>query len=59
VGIFNLNYDNIALTAMPGAYTGFDDGRFDPRHVHARGDFNEKSLLIEGVAIRAPRRFVL
>jgi hypothetical protein len=40
VGIFNLNYDNIALSAMSGANTGFDKGRFDPRQVHAGNDFD-------------------
>ncbi len=37
VGIFNLNYDNAALTAWPNAFTGFSDaGNFDPEAVHAR-----------------------
>ena len=41
VGIFNLNYDTAALTAMPGAYTGFgDDGAFNPHEVHARTEWN-------------------
>ena len=40
VGIFNLNYDNAALTAMPGAYTGFGkDGKFEPHAVHARTEW--------------------
>jgi hypothetical protein len=41
VGIFNLNYDTAAITAMPGAHTGFgDDGIFEPRAVHLRADWD-------------------
>jgi hypothetical protein len=40
VGVFNLNYDNVAFAAMPGGDTGFDNGRFDPRQVHARDAFD-------------------
>lgn len=41
VGVFNLNYDDAALTAMPDAYTGFDkDGQFEPHVVHSRAEWN-------------------
>ena len=40
VGIYNLNYDNLAVRAMPDAFTGFTDGRFDPKEVASRGDWN-------------------
>ncbi len=37
VGIYNLNYDTVALTAWPTAYAGFDTkGAFDPAGVHGR-----------------------
>lgn len=37
VGIYNLNYDTVALSAWPDAFTGFgSDGKFDPRGVHRR-----------------------
>ena len=37
VGVINLNYDGAALTAMPGAFTGFNSsGEFDPAGVHER-----------------------
>jgi len=40
VGIYNLNYDTAALTAWPGAFTGFDaNGGFSPRDVHGRQDW--------------------
>jgi len=40
VGVFNLNYDNAALTALSGAFTGFNsDGRFDAAQVHGRADW--------------------
>ncbi|MGB8031445.1 MAG: SIR2 family protein [Terracidiphilus sp.] len=37
VGVYNLNYDTVALSACPDTYTGFaDDGAFDPNGVHDR-----------------------
>ncbi|HEV2160447.1 SIR2 family protein [Bradyrhizobium sp.] len=37
LGVFNLNYDNAALTALPGAFAGFDsNGRFSAAEVHER-----------------------
>jgi hypothetical protein len=37
LGVYNLNYDNAALTAWPQAYTGFGDKRiFEPNIVHDR-----------------------
>lgn len=40
VGIYNLNYDNVALTAWPAAFTGFGpNGQFDPDAVHSRQDW--------------------
>lgn len=40
VGVYNLNYDNMALLALPGAFTGFDEGgAFDPRAVHDRREW--------------------
>jgi hypothetical protein len=40
VGIYNLNYDNLALRACPGAFTGFTEGQFDPKEVAARQEWN-------------------
>ena len=40
-GVYNLNYDNVALTASPGAYVGFDEnGQFDAAEVQARRDWD-------------------
>jgi SIR2-like protein len=40
VGIYNLNYDTVALNAWPGAFTGFgSDGKFKPDAVHNRTDW--------------------
>ena len=37
VGVYNLNYDNIALSAWPGAHVGFDaSGAFSPSSVYDR-----------------------
>ncbi|MBB3747196.1 hypothetical protein FHX10_006752 [Rhizobium sp. BK591] len=37
VAIYNLNYDTVALSGWPDAFTGFDiDGRFDPAAVYRR-----------------------
>jgi len=37
VVIYNLNYDTVALSCWPDAFTGFDvDGRFDPGAVYRR-----------------------
>jgi len=41
LGIYNLNYDTVALNAASGPFTGFDEGgRFQPDEVHARGAWN-------------------
>jgi hypothetical protein len=41
VGIYNLNYDNVALSAWPAVFTGFDaSGKFGPSAVHARLDWD-------------------
>jgi len=40
VGIFNLNYDNVALNAWPDAFTGFSNsGQFEPSCVHRRNEW--------------------
>jgi hypothetical protein len=40
VGIYNLNYDSVALSAWPDAYTGFGAKRtFEARSVHERRDW--------------------
>jgi SIR2-like domain len=40
VGVYNLNYDSVALTAWPDAYVGFDaNGTFDAGAVHARSEW--------------------
>jgi len=40
VGIYNLNYDNVALRAWPQAFTGFTlDGAFSPSIVHKRTEW--------------------
>jgi hypothetical protein len=39
VGIYNLNYDNVAISAWPDAFTGFRDGEFDPRSVVLRTEW--------------------
>lgn len=37
LGVYNLNYDNAALRALQGTFTGFSDsGAFQPRSVHDR-----------------------
>lgn len=37
VGIYNLNYDAVALAGWPSAFTGFDTkGHFDAKRVHRR-----------------------
>lgn len=41
IGVYNLNYDNVAVSAMPGPVNGFrDDGRFDPRIIHRERGWN-------------------
>lgn len=40
IGIYILNYDNIALSAFPGAFTGFREGKFDGRAVSIRREWN-------------------
>ena len=40
VGVFNLNYDTLALLAWPEAFTGFDvNGEFDASSVHQRQEW--------------------
>ena len=40
IGVYNLNYDTAALSAYPGAYTGFSaDGRFEPSGIHDRNEW--------------------
>lgn len=39
VGIYNLNYDTLATRAWPEAFTGFSDGKFDPRAVALRREW--------------------
>jgi hypothetical protein len=40
VGVYNLNYDNLAVSAWPDAFTGFrPDGEFDARGVHRRQEW--------------------
>lgn len=41
VGVYNLNYDNVALKARPSAYVGFDESaRFDAEEVHTRREWD-------------------
>lgn len=40
VGIYNLNYDALAVTAAPDLFTGFNAGTFDPRVVHDRNGWD-------------------
>ena len=40
LGIYNLNYDNVALSAWPDAFTGFVNGEFSARRIADRGDWN-------------------
>jgi SIR2-like domain len=41
VGIYNLNYDNVALTASPEAFAGFaKDGLLDACAIHQRSPWN-------------------
>lgn len=40
VGIYNLNYDDLAVRALPDAFTGFCHGTFDARAVASRRDWN-------------------
>lgn len=40
IGVYNLNYDTVALTAWPDAYLGFDaKGAFDAGAVHGRSEW--------------------
>jgi len=40
VGVYNLNYDTAALSAFPGAFTGFDrNGIFEPKAIHDRHEW--------------------
>lgn len=41
LGVYNLNYDTAAISAWPGAYTGFGvSGQFEPGTVHGRAEWN-------------------
>jgi hypothetical protein len=40
LGVYNLNYDTLAIRSLPDAFTGFSKGRFDPRAVATRTDWN-------------------
>lgn len=41
IGIYNLNYDNVALRAWPQAFTGFaSGGAFNPGLVHERAEWD-------------------
>jgi hypothetical protein len=40
VGIYNLNYDNLAIRSWPDAFTGFRDNRFNAREVASREDWD-------------------
>jgi hypothetical protein len=39
VGVYNLNYDNVAIGAWPDAFTGFHHGKFDARAVSIRKEW--------------------
>ena len=40
LGVYNLNYDTVAHTALPGAFNGFDSlGYFDPLHISRRDEW--------------------
>jgi hypothetical protein len=39
IGIYNLNYDNVAVSAWPDAFTGFRDGEFDARGIGLRREW--------------------
>jgi hypothetical protein len=39
VGIYNLNYDNVAVSAWPDAFTGFLEGEFDARGLGLRREW--------------------
>ncbi len=39
VGVYNLNYDNVAISAWPDAFTGFCGGNFDARAVSVRQEW--------------------
>lgn len=40
VGVYSLNYDNVALRAWPEAYTGFNGENFDPRGIASREEWS-------------------
>jgi hypothetical protein len=40
LGVYNLNYDDLAVRAMPRFFTGFTDGNFDGKGVAMRGEWN-------------------
>ncbi|MGN6514427.1 MAG: SIR2 family protein [Rhizomicrobium sp.] len=40
IGIYTLNYDNLAIKARPAPYAGFAGGKFDARGVFSRTDWN-------------------
>ncbi len=40
IGVYNLNYDNVALRALPDAYFGFkDNGDFEPARIYKKRDW--------------------
>ncbi len=39
LGIYNLNYDNVARSAWPEAFNGFNRGVFEPRYVSLRKEW--------------------
>lgn len=40
VGIYNLNYDNVAVRVWPDAFNGFSGGEFDAKSVAQRTEWN-------------------
>lgn len=40
VGVYNLNYDTVAESVWPEAYSGFNDESFDPLEVASRGEWD-------------------
>ena len=40
LGIYSLNYDNLAIRALPDFFTGFREGKFDARQVALRREWD-------------------
>lgn len=57
VGIYNLNYDTLAVRAWPDAFTGFTEGKFDPRAIGARDQWGFIYHLHGSVHWSLPRDF--